>query len=128
MTWWSWVLIWSGLALTPLAVLVAFALSYWRKGKKLLRQLEEVSIKLDAISPREIDAVVNRAPSSLFADRDEVRRAYEATRDARRDKIALKLSARAEQGKLLCKPQPTSEVSSQCSLASRGGTSSSSSP
>lgn len=99
MTWWSWILIWLGLVLAALGMLVLFALSYWRKGVRILRQLEEVTAQLDALAPEE--AVLSRPPSSLFADRDAVRRARENRRDARRDRIDLTRAARIERGKLL---------------------------
>lgn len=101
MTWWSWILIWLGLALAALAVLVLFALSYWRKGKVLLRQLDEVTAKLDALQPETAEEAPPRPPSSLFADRDAVRRSRESRRDARRDRIDATRAARIERGKLL---------------------------
>ncbi|PPG48672.1 hypothetical protein C5C24_15415 [Rathayibacter sp. AY2B3] len=101
MIWWSWILIWLGLALGALTMLVLFALSYWRKGKTLLGQLSEVTAKLEALSPGVTDDLPPRPPSSLFADRDDVRRAHEGRRDARRDRIDLRRSGRVERGKLL---------------------------
>ncbi|AZZ48778.1 hypothetical protein C5C31_04135 [Rathayibacter rathayi] len=101
MTWWSWILIWVGLALGAVAVLVLFALSYWRKGKLLLGQLSEVTAKLETLSPGMTEDLPSRPPSSLFADRALVRRAHEGRRDARRDRIDLRRSGRVERGKLL---------------------------
>lgn len=101
MTWWSWILIWLGLALAAIAVLVLFGLSYWRKGKVLLRQLDEVTAKLDALQPASPEESAPRPPSSLFADRDAVRRAHESRRDARRDRIDVRRSARIERGRIL---------------------------
>ncbi|KZX22809.1 hypothetical protein [Rathayibacter tanaceti] len=101
MTWWSWILIWLVLVLAALAVLVLFALSYWRKGRLLLGQLAEVTAKLEAVSPGAIEAAPPRPGSSLFADRDAVRRRHEARRDARRDRIDHSRSSRVERGKLL---------------------------
>ncbi|AND16448.1 hypothetical protein [Rathayibacter tritici] len=101
MTWWSWILIWVGLVLGALAMLVFVALAYWRKGKRLLGQLSEVTAKLETLSPGATDDLPPRPPSSLFADRDDVRRAREGRRDARRDRIDLRRSERVERGKLL---------------------------
>lgn len=101
MTWWSWIVIWLGLALGAIAMLVLFALSYWRRGRALLRQMSEVTEMLEALSPGSIDPLPPRPPSSLFVDRDAVRRAHEARRDSRRDRIDLRRSATLERGKLL---------------------------
>ncbi|SMH38501.1 hypothetical protein SAMN06295885_1505 [Rathayibacter oskolensis] len=101
MTWWSWILIWLGLALAAVGVLVLFALSYWRKGRVLLRQLDELTAQLDAIQPASDLPVAPRPPSSLFADRDDVRRAHESRRDSCRDRAEDRRSARVERGKLL---------------------------
>ena len=101
MTWWSWILIWLALVLAAIGVLVLFGLSYWRKGLALLRQLDEVTAKLDALQPEGAEQAPTRPPSSLFADRDAVRRAREGRRDARRDRIDDRRSARIERGKLL---------------------------
>ncbi|QHC66661.1 hypothetical protein GSU68_08815 [Rathayibacter sp. VKM Ac-2759] len=101
MTWWSWILIWLGLALLALGVLVLFALSYWRKGRELLGRIDELTAKLDALSPDGADTAEARPPSSLFANRDAVRRAHETRRDARRDRAEDRRSARIERGKLL---------------------------
>ncbi|MBF4462333.1 MULTISPECIES: hypothetical protein [unclassified Rathayibacter] len=101
MTWWSWILIWLVLALCALAVLVLFVLSYWRKARALLRQLDELASRLEGVAPEASPPVESRPASSLFADRDGVRRAREDRRDARRDKIELRRSARIERGKLL---------------------------
>jgi hypothetical protein len=100
-TWWSWILIWAALAIAALAVLALFLLSYWRKGRALLAQLEELTEKLDGIQPDGGAPVVARPPSSLFADRDAVRRAHESRRDSRRDRTEDRRSARVERGKLL---------------------------
>lgn len=101
MTWWSWILIWAVLAIAALAVLALFLVSYWRKGRALLLQLDELTAKLDAIQPEGGVPVVARPPSSLFADRDAVRRAHETRRDSRRDRTEDRRSARVERGKLL---------------------------
>ncbi|QHC58603.1 hypothetical protein [Rathayibacter sp. VKM Ac-2760] len=103
MTWWSWILIWLGLALAALAVLVLFGLSYWRKGRLLLGRLEEVTAKLDALQlpEAETEPAATRAPSSLFADRDQVRRTHESRRDARRERTEDRRSIRVERGRLL---------------------------
>ncbi|KQQ01299.1 MULTISPECIES: hypothetical protein [unclassified Rathayibacter] len=101
MTWWSWILIWLGLAVLALGVLVLFALSYWRKGRVLLGQIDELTAKLDALQPDGAETSEARPLSSLFADRDDVRRSHEARRDARRDKAEDRRSARIERGKLL---------------------------
>ncbi|MCJ1705451.1 hypothetical protein [Rathayibacter sp. VKM Ac-2926] len=101
MTWWSWILIWLVLAIAALAVLVLFGLSYWRKGRLLLGQLEEITAKLDALQVPEPAEASTRPPSSLFADRDEVRRGHESRRDARRERTEDRRSLRVERGRLL---------------------------
>jgi hypothetical protein len=100
-TWWSWILIWLGLAVLAVGVLVLFALSYWRKGRVLLRQIDELTAKLDSLQPDDAESVEARPPSSLFADRDDVRRSHESRRDARRDRAEDRRSARIERGRLL---------------------------
>ena len=101
MTWWSWILIWVLLGIGALTVLALFLVSYWRKGRVLLRQLEDLTAKLDEIQPDDGAPQVQRPPSSLFADRDAVRRAHESRRDSRRDRSEDRRSARVERGKLL---------------------------
>jgi biopolymer transport protein ExbB/TolQ len=100
-TWWSWILIWMLLVIAALAVLALFLVSYWRKGRVLLRQLEELTAKLDEIQPDGDAPEAQRPPSSLFADRNAVRRAHEKRRDSRRDRSEDRRSARVERGKLL---------------------------
>ncbi|MWV58028.1 hypothetical protein [Rathayibacter sp. VKM Ac-2754] len=82
-------------------VLVLFALSYWRKGGMLLQQIDELTAKLDALQPGGGAEAETRPPSSLFADRDDVRRAHESRRDVRRDRAEDRRSARIDRGKLL---------------------------
>lgn len=101
MTWWSWIVIWLGLVLGAVAMLVLFAVSYWRRGTALLGQISEVTEMLEALSPGSTDPAPPRSPSSLFVDRDAVRRIHEVRRDSRRDRIDGRRSARVERGKLL---------------------------
>ncbi|AJM77677.1 hypothetical protein [Rathayibacter toxicus] len=101
MTWWSWLLIWGALALTALAVPVLFALSYWRRGVLLLRQLADVAEQFVALQSGEVAPQVPRTPSSLVTPRDDLQVVLQSIRDSKQDRIAFQRSLRLERGKLL---------------------------
>ncbi len=88
-----WFSVWTVLVVATIVGAVLLALSLWRKGKALLRQLEETGRVLDLLQTRvdELDAARPPAPSfrpALLAD--------DRQRDHWRNLRALNIERRAE--------------------------------
>jgi hypothetical protein len=91
-TWWGWLLIWTGLALGLLAML---ALSAWWLFRKSLRLLDDVSALADKTSILDIDEpVLPRHQIAVLAELREIRRREDARREHRADRRRAKREGR----------------------------------
>ncbi|MFC5930994.1 hypothetical protein D6T64_07535 [Cryobacterium melibiosiphilum] len=85
MPWWSWVLIWSGLALVLLSVLVLFSVVLFRKLMTLGQALGELGdrVSIGSAHPGEAPATARSVPA-IFQTRD---RLAEVVADRRFDRL-----------------------------------------
>ncbi|MCY7404360.1 MAG: alkaline shock response membrane anchor protein AmaP [Cryobacterium sp.] len=100
MPWWSWALIWTGLALILLAVLGWFAVALYRKS---LGTLSAVVALSDRVSSVDLDLPLGSAPftAAVFADSAELVRKVEQHRVERTHRRQLRRDARIMRGKLI---------------------------
>jgi hypothetical protein len=61
MPWWSWVLIWVGAALVLVAVLIAFAVWYWRLAQRIFTETGRLSALLSRLA-QQLDGLSRRKP------------------------------------------------------------------
>ncbi|NQX27451.1 hypothetical protein HQQ81_08820 [Microbacteriaceae bacterium VKM Ac-2854] len=106
MSWWSWILIWLGLALLLLGVLAFFGLRLFRKGMALLRQTEELTAKMARLTDYAEAESVRRNPSAILVPYEQVYRRREERRELREERILDRRAARVRRGKLLVHRNP----------------------
>jgi hypothetical protein len=96
MSWWGWLLIWTGLVLALVAML---ALSAWWLFRKSLRLLDDVSTLADTTAILDIgEPVLPRQQVAVLAELREIRRREDARREhraSRRHKRRERRMARA---------------------------------
>lgn len=106
MTWWSWILIWLGLTLALLGMLALFAVSLFRKGTALLRQLEDLTAKMARLTEYAEAEPVRRAPPAILVPYEQVHRRRDERRELRQERILDRRAARVQRGKLLVHRNP----------------------
>ncbi|MGO1544312.1 MAG: hypothetical protein ACTHXA_08215 [Gulosibacter sp.] len=90
MSWWSWVLIWTGLVVLLIAVLVIGALWLWRKLTALMPEIDRLQLLNEELGRLAEEAAVPYEPrrSAILRPSREVfdeRDAFVEARDARRE-------------------------------------------
>ncbi|WP_104082688.1 hypothetical protein [Cryobacterium sp. Y11] len=101
MPWWSWFLIWGALVLAFLGMLVWSAVGLYRKARRVLRALGDVT---DQVAALELAADVSApVPQHLavFADPEELHHNAQRHRADREHHRQLRRDARIVRGKLL---------------------------
>ena len=100
MPWWSWLLIWCGLAIGLLAVLSWLAVALYRQARGTLRALESLS---DHVSAIDLDLSAATAPfaAAAFADATVLLHDVEERRVERTRRRQLRRDALIERGKLM---------------------------
>lgn len=95
MPWWSWVLIWGGLALLLIVVLAAAVVWLWRKAEALFPEIERLDliqqeledIVADATQPYEPQRVaILRGHRAVQQERHEFTEARDERRELRRER------------------------------------------
>lgn len=106
MTWWSWILIWTGLSLALVAMVALFAYSYVRKGLGILRQLDALMEKMGAIADDEQAEPLARTRPAILIDRDTLLETRRLHQDRRAERLAVRRGIRLQRGKLLVHRNP----------------------
>jgi hypothetical protein len=106
MTWWSWILIWLGLAALLVGVLAFFGFRLFRKGLALLRQTEELTAKMARLTEYAEAEPERRNPSAILVPYEQVHRRREERRELRQERIQDRRVARVQRGKLLVHRNP----------------------
>lgn len=102
MPWWSWLFIWTGLALTLLAVLGWFAITLYRKSLGTLRALAALSDQVSAVDLGRVPESVLFTPA-VFSDSAVLSQNVEQRRGDRAHRRQLRRDARILRGKLMRK-------------------------
>lgn len=113
MPWWSWVLIWSALAIALLTMLVLFGVALFRKLMTLAdalgdlgEQVSAASAGLDGGHPRDTGESTPTAPArsavpAVFQNRDQLSLGVAARRFERMHRRQLRRDRAIDRGKLL---------------------------
>ena len=101
MPWWSWLLIWGGLALGLIGTLAYFAVTLFRKLMHAMSALGALGDQVAAldVTVSELQAAALRP--AIFADQYELAYAIEADRYARTVRRHARRDALVNRGKLL---------------------------
>ena len=103
MPWWSWILIWSGLALALLVMLGCFGVVLFRKLVRVMNALGELSEQLsvlDQLADRQEDENI---PIAVLADPGPLSEAVRVSREKRAERRQARRDSRVTRGKLLVK-------------------------
>jgi len=92
MTWWSWIIIWVGLALALVAVLGFSAWWLFRKSLGLLDELGELAGRLEVLAVDDIEHV--RPAIAVLQGASVIRAREDARRFHRRERRRLRHDAR----------------------------------
>jgi hypothetical protein len=101
MPWWSWILIWSGLALALLGMLACFGVLLFRKLVGVMNALGELSEQLavlDQLADRQEDETI---PVAVLADPGPLSEAVRVSREKRAERRQARRDSRVWRGKLL---------------------------
>ncbi|WP_374948060.1 hypothetical protein [Agreia sp.] len=110
MHWWSWILIWLGLAILLVGTLAFFGWRLFRKGVAVVDELSTLTEKIELLQ-RNVDELTSEAPPNAILegysavanrrDRDKARRASmrQLRRDARMQRGRLITAAHAWEGR-----------------------------
>jgi hypothetical protein len=105
MHWWSWILIWLGLAILLVGTLAFFGWRLFRKGVAVVDELERLTDKVDLLQ-RNVDELSVEKPRNAILDGYSAvanRRDREAERRA--SMRQLRRDARLARGRLITAPQ-----------------------
>lgn len=92
MSWWAWVLIWTGLVLALLVMLALFAWWLFRKAMRLFDDAFELA---DTVAVLEVgDGELPRQQLAVLADMREIRRREDARRAHRAERRRLRRERR----------------------------------
>ena len=100
MPWWSWLLIWSGLALVLLGVLTWFAVQLYRKALGTLQAFEALSDQVAGLSWDSSSPPALFKPA-VFADLKRLRREVEQRRAERTHRRQMRRDGLIVRGKLM---------------------------
>ena len=100
MPWWSWLLIWSGLALGLLGLLAWFAVQLYRKALGTLQAFEALSDQVAGVTWDSSPQPVLFKPA-VFADLNQLRREGEQRRAERTHRRQVRRDGLIVRGKLM---------------------------
>jgi len=110
MPWWSWVLIWVGLALLLLGVLAACGWMLFKKTMTAFHALGELADKTERLGAASDELREERFVPSVLKPRAEVSEAYSSLQQVRQTRKDDRHEARLARGRLLTSADATRRV------------------
>lgn len=109
MPWWSWIVIWVGLVVAMLAMFVL--LGWWlvKKGVLILKELDDLMAKAEAISANAEELRAEPTVNALLRDYDDVVAEQHKQRADRATRKDMHRRERIRRGKLLIRFTPSKE-------------------